>query len=81
MYTVGPGYGEKTEKLGKLDTQTLWHETWRETLKNVKNETQTMYDLEYGENTDQQEKSETYMVGHVIWRKTLKNVKNKNYTL
>ena len=23
MYTVGPGYGEKTEKLGKLDTQTL----------------------------------------------------------
>ena len=38
-----------SEKFGKLDTQVLVRGKWRETVKNVKNEKYTLYDLEYGE--------------------------------
>jgi hypothetical protein len=50
-------------------------------VKNVENETQTLYDLDYGEKTDEKGKSETYMVGPRIWRETLKNVENETHTL
>ena len=41
-----------TEKRGKRETHTVGREIWRETLKNVENKTQTLYDLEYGEKTE-----------------------------
>ena len=47
-----PEYGEKIEKRGKLDTNTLLHGILRETLKNVENEKCTLQNLEYGEKTD-----------------------------
>ena len=42
---------------------TLGPGIWREKLKNVENETQTLQDLEYGEKSDQRENRETHMVG------------------
>ena len=38
-----------TEQSGKWEIYTLGRGLWRETLKNVKNETQTLFDLEYGD--------------------------------
>ena len=40
-------YGEKPEIHGKRETHTVGHETYRETVKNVKNEKCTLQDLEY----------------------------------
>ena len=37
-------------------------------LKNVENETKTLYDLEYGENTEKHEKCEMHNVGPGLWR-------------
>ena len=42
-------YGEKTDNHGKCEIHTLGSEIWRETVKNVKNEKCSLYDLEYGE--------------------------------
>ena len=39
-----------TENFGKFDTHIVERGKWRETVKNVKNEKYTLYDLEYGEN-------------------------------
>ena len=41
-------YGVKNENRGKLVTHTVGYEIWLETLKNVKNEKCTLWDLEYG---------------------------------
>ena len=49
-------------------------------LKNVENETQTLYDMEYGEKTENHEKWETQTLGHEIWWETLKNLKNGTHT-
>ena len=38
IHTVGPRFGEKTEKSWKWDTYTVWHGIWRNTMKNEKNE-------------------------------------------
>ena len=53
---------------------------WQETLKNVKNENCTLYDLEYGKKTDQKGKAETHMVGHGIRRETLTKMENEKHT-
>ena len=37
------------KKRGKRETHMVGTGIWRETLKNVENETQTQFDLEYGE--------------------------------
>jgi hypothetical protein len=37
MHTVGPGYGEKTEKHGKREIHTLGREIWRGKMKMVEN--------------------------------------------
>ena len=37
MYTVGPGYGEKTDKEEKCEKHLVETRIWRETLKNMKN--------------------------------------------
>ena len=42
IHTVGPIYGEKTEKRGKWDTNTVWHEIWQETMKKLDNEKYTL---------------------------------------
>ena len=48
-YTLNKlGYGEYTEKLGKLDTNTVGPGIWGETEKNVKNEKYKLKDLDYG---------------------------------
>jgi hypothetical protein len=39
----------KSEIRGTLDTHTVGVGMWRENLKKLKNETQTLFDLEYGE--------------------------------
>jgi hypothetical protein len=39
-------YGEKTKKQRKWDANTLWRGIWLEILKNVKNETYTLQDLD-----------------------------------
>ena len=41
-------YGEKTEKCGKGDTNTVGPGIWREILKKVENEKCTLQGLEYG---------------------------------
>ena len=45
-------------------------------LKNVKNEKCTLYDLEYGEKTENIRKIEIHTLGREIWRGKLKNVEN-----
>ena len=49
MQTVGPEYGEITEKLGKGYTNTVWHRIWPETKKKKKNENlkKKIYELDY----------------------------------
>ena len=42
-------YVVKPEKRKKCEMHTLRPGIWQETLKNVENETQTLYALEYGE--------------------------------
>ena len=52
----------------------VYHRTWimARKLKNEKNETNTLSDLEYGQKTDKQDKRETHIVGYEIWQETLK---------
>jgi hypothetical protein len=45
-------------------------------LKNVKNEKCTFYDLEYGEKTENNRKGEIHTLGGEIWLGKLKNLKN-----
>ena len=46
------GYGKKTDKRGKCDTQTVGPGKWQETVKNVKKQKYKLQDMEYGENIE-----------------------------
>ena len=50
-------------------------------LKNVKDETQTLYDLDYGKKTEIRAKRETHTIRPGICRETVKNVNNVKCTL
>ena len=50
-------------------------------LKNVKNESKKLQNLEYGVKTDKRGKSETHMLTPGISQETLKNVENETLTL
>ena len=54
---------------------TLGPGIWREKLKNVENETQTLQKLEYGEKTEKCGKEKTHTAGRIIWLETLKSEK------
>ena len=71
-------FGEKTEKCGKWDTNTVRPGILQETLKNMENGKCTMWNLQYGEETENHAKWEMHSVGCKICRETLKNVKNEN---
>ena len=73
--------GEKTEKRGKWDTNTVWPGTWQETLTNLENEKCTLYDLEYGKKYEKRGKWEMHSVESGMWRKTLKNVEIEKHTM
>ena len=47
---------KKLENEIQLQTRTIGPEIWRETLKKVENETETLFDLEYGEKTEKRGK-------------------------
>jgi hypothetical protein len=49
------------------ETHTIGPGIWRETLKNVKNEKCTLYELEYGKKTEKEEKCEKPLVETGIW--------------
>ena len=52
---------------------------WRETLKNMKNDKWTLYDLAYGEKIENL-KMRNHIAGPGIWRETLKNEENEKHT-
>ena len=56
------GYGKKTDKRGKCDTQTVGPGKWQETVKNMKNEKCTPQDLDYGEKTEKRGKLDQHIV-------------------
>ena len=55
-------------------------ETWimGRNLKNMQNETQTLYDLEYSRNTEKRGKGEMLALVPGIWQETLKTSKMGN---
>ena len=50
-------------------------------VKNLENETQTLYDLECGEKTEKRANWDTNNVSPVIWYETLKNMQIEKYTM
>ena len=95
MHTVGPGiWQKKTEKFWKWKTHTIECEIWRETLKNMKNEKNTLKDQDFIEKTKKKKKTErererererekwdTNTVWSGIRRETMKMVENEKCTL
>ena len=49
IHSVGPGLWQETVKNVKKEKYTLQDLYYRDKLKNVPNQTQTLYDQEYGE--------------------------------
>ena len=74
-------YDEKSEDHGERETHTVGYGIWRETVKKLKNETQTLFHLEYGEKPSKTCKMRIHSVGPGLWQETVKNVKKKKYTL
>ena len=65
-------YGDKHLKRAKWETYTVGHGIWQETMKNVKYEKYTLYNMNCGEKTAKCGKWDTNTVWPGIWRETLK---------
>ena len=65
---------KKTEKRGKLDTNSVGPGVWQETLKKVKHEKYALQDQDCGEKTEKRGKRETHIVVQEVWRETLKSM-------
>ena len=75
IHTVDLNYGERTEKMWKMwnSHYTTWNMAWK--LKNVKNETQTLFVRVYGEKHSKREKWKIHISGRVLWRENSKTTK------
>ena len=51
---VGTRIWRENSKTWKIDTHTVEPGIWRETVKNMKNQKYTLYDIDYGSKNDQE---------------------------
>ena len=79
-HTVGPEIWKKKNHWKTWKIRSAHCRNWNmpRILKNVENETQTLYDLEYGKKTDKRGKWETHMVGPGLWWENWKTCKMRN---
>ena len=81
MHTLGPGIWPGHWKTWKMRNTQYTNWIMKRKLKNVKNESKKLQNLEYGVKTDKRGKSETHMLTPGISQETLKNVEKEKQTL
>jgi len=81
MHTLGPGIWRENWKSWKMKINTVGSEIWPETLKKVKNEKQTLFDLEYGKK--QWKRCKMRNAHCITWNMARKQniMENKKHTL